>query len=141
MVWRAISYNSRSHFVFLQSNVNSARYHAQVVNPVLLLFIQQECDVIFSRTAHVAATQGALRGVQLPWPARSPDLSPIEHVAVWDMMMRELTLSSKLATTFAKLRERVQDAWENLAQDDIRYLYDSLHASIHACVAARGGYT
>ena len=41
MVWGggAISYNSRSHFVFVQGKVNSARYIAQVVNTVLLPFL------------------------------------------------------------------------------------------------------
>ena len=86
------------------------------------------------------ATQRALRGVQqLPWPARSPDLSPIEHVC--EMLQRELTLSPEPAATIAELRQWVQDAWDNLSQDDIRHLYDRLHARIHACVAARVRYT
>ena len=59
--------------------------------------------------------------VQLLWPTRTPDLSPIEHV--WDMMKRELTLSPQPATTIAEFRQRVQDALDNLAQDDIRHLY------------------
>ena len=41
----------------------------------------------------------------------------------------------------AELRQQVQDAWDNLLQDDIRLLYDLLHVRIHACVAARGGCT
>ena len=48
MVWGAISYNSRSHLVFLQGKVNSAYYIAQIVNPVLLPFLWQEGDVLFS---------------------------------------------------------------------------------------------
>ena len=40
----------------------------------------------------------------------------------------------------AKLRQQVQDAWDNLPQDDIRHLYDCLHARIHACIAVIGGY-
>ena len=39
MVWGAISYNLRSHSVFLQGKVNSTRYIAQVVKPVLLPFL------------------------------------------------------------------------------------------------------
>ena len=35
-----ISYNSRSHLVFLKGKVNSSRYIAQVVNPELLPFIR-----------------------------------------------------------------------------------------------------
>ena len=49
MVRRAISYNSRSHLVFLQGKVNRARYIAQVVNPVLLPFLRQEGNVLFQQ--------------------------------------------------------------------------------------------
>ena len=55
------------------------------------------------------------------------------------MMKLELTLSPEPATTIAELRKWVQDAWDNLSQDDIQYLYDRLHARIHACVAVGGG--
>ena len=76
-----------------------------------------------------AAMQHALHGVQqLPWPARSPDISPIEHV--WDMMNLKLILSPDPATTIAELRQLVQDAWDNQSQDDIRHLYDHFHARI-----------
>ena len=54
MVWEGgISYISRSDLVFLQGKVNSVRYIAQVVNPMLLPFLRQEDDVLFSRTTHV----------------------------------------------------------------------------------------
>ena len=96
--------------MFLQSKVNIARYIAQVVNPVILPFIRLEGDVLFqqdnARPHTAAVTQRALRGVQqLPWPARSLDPSPIEHV--WDMMKRELTLSPEPAATIAELRQRL----------------------------------
>ena len=57
------------------------------------------------------------------------------------MMKRELTLSPEPSTTIAELRQWVQDAWDNLSQDNSLHLHDHLHARIHACVAARGGYT
>ena len=98
--------------MFLQGKANSARYIACVVNPVLLPFLRQEGDVRFQLDdthPHMAAVmQRALRGVQLSWLARSPDLSPVEHV--WDMMKQELTLSPEAATTTAELRQWVQDA-------------------------------
>ena len=75
----AISDNVQSHLVFLQDKVNSARYTAQVVNPVLLSFLQQEGDVLFQqgnvRPHTAASTQRAIRRVQLPWLGRLPDLA------------------------------------------------------------------
>ena len=35
-------------------------------------------------------------------------------------------LSPGPATTFAELRRRLQDVWDHLSQDDIRYLYDCM---------------
>ena len=105
------------YLVFLQDKVNSARYIALVVNSVLLLFHGQEDDI------------------QLPWPARSSDLSSI--VQVWGMMKWELNLSPEPVTIVAILRQQMKDAWDNLSQGRIRHLYDRLLAKIHACVAAR----
>ena len=63
-------------------------------------------------------TQRAPHGLQqLLWPARSPELTLIEHV--WGLMKWELTLSTESATAIAELRQRVQHASENLLQDDI----------------------
>ena len=63
-----ISYNSWPHLAFLQGKVNSARYIAQVVNPVLLPFLRQECDVFFqqdnTRPYMAAVMQHALCCVQ-----------------------------------------------------------------------------
>ena len=57
------------------------------------------------------------------------------------MMKRELTLSLEPATTIAELQQRVQDVWDNLSQDDFQHLYYHLYVRIHACIAARRGYT
>ena len=82
MVWGAISYNSRSPLVFVEGTLTSARYVQDVVRPALLPFLQQEGVVLFQQDnarPHAArATQRALQDVQKrPWPARSPDVSPI----------------------------------------------------------------
>ena len=117
----AINYNSESHLVFLQGKLNSARYNAQAVKPVLLAFLREDGDVLLQRDnarSHTAAAmQRSLRGVQLSWPARTPDLSPVEQV--WEMMKRDVVLTPEPATTIAEVRQRAQDAWDNLLQDDI----------------------
>ena len=56
-------------------------------------------------------------------------------------MQQELNLSPESDTTIDEMKQRVQDAWDNLSQDDIRHLYDRLYARIHIGIAAREGYT
>ena len=69
----AISYNSWSHLVFLQGKVNSVRYIAQVVNPMLLPFLRHEGDVLFQQDNSVPYTAAATKHVFvvfLNWPGQ-----------------------------------------------------------------------
>ncbi|GFS84766.1 DDE_3 domain-containing protein [Trichonephila clavipes] len=64
-------------------------------------------------TARVA--QDFLRYFQtLPWPARSPYLSPIEHV--WDQLKQQMPSCQSVHD----LELSVQDLWAHLPQDNIR---------------------
>ncbi|GFT46565.1 transposable element Tcb2 transposase [Trichonephila clavipes] len=85
-------------------------------------------------TARVA--QDFLRHFQtLPWPARSPDLSLVEHV--WD----KLKLQMPSCHSVHDLELAVQDLWAHLPQDDIRCLINSMQDRVAACIAPGGGPT
>ncbi|GFX66921.1 transposable element Tcb1 transposase [Trichonephila clavipes] len=93
MVWGAIAYDSTSPLVCIQGTLIAQRYVQNVLHPVAIPYLQGLTNAIFQQdNAHPHTTrifQHALRGVQmLPWPAYSPDLSPIEHV--WDVIGRRL---------------------------------------------------
>ncbi|GBL79538.1 hypothetical protein AVEN_18123-1 [Araneus ventricosus] len=85
-------------------------------------------------------TQHTLQSVDmLYWPARSPELSPIEHV--WDIIGRQLQPHPQPALTVPVLTDKVQQAWNFIPQTDIRHLLDTMHARLHACIQKSGGYT
>ncbi|GFY22556.1 DDE_3 domain-containing protein [Trichonephila clavipes] len=85
-------------------------------------------------TAVVA--QDFLRHFQtLPWPSRSPDLSPVEHV--WD----QLKLQMPSCHSVQDLELSVQDLWFHRPQDNIRCLINSMPDRVAACIAAGGGPT
>ncbi|GFU61506.1 transposable element Tcb2 transposase [Trichonephila clavipes] len=85
-------------------------------------------------TARVA--QDLLRHFHtLPWPALSPDLSPVEHV--WDQLKRKMPLCHSVHD----LELAVQDLWAHLPQDNIRCLINSMPNRAAACIAAGGGPT
>ncbi|GFX36060.1 transposable element Tcb2 transposase [Trichonephila clavipes] len=66
-------------------------------------------------TARVA--QDFLRHFQtLPWPARSPELSPVEHA--WDQLKWQMPSCHSVHD----LELAVQDSWAHLPQDNIRCL-------------------
>ncbi|GFV57463.1 transposable element Tc1 transposase [Trichonephila clavipes] len=85
-------------------------------------------------TARVA--QDFLRHFQtLPWPARSPDLSPVEHV--WDQLKRQMPSCYSVHD----LELAVQDLWAHLPPDNIRCLINSMPDRVAACIAVGGGPT
>ncbi|GFV22148.1 transposable element Tcb1 transposase [Trichonephila clavipes] len=54
----------------------------------------------------------------LPWPARSPDLSPIENM--WSVVAQRLTQITPPAATPDQLWDRVQAVWSAEAQEHIK---------------------
>ncbi|GBN73540.1 hypothetical protein AVEN_199945-1 [Araneus ventricosus] len=144
MVWGAISYDSRSTLVVIPNTLNANLYVSLVIQPVVLPFMSSIQGGIFqqdnARPHTAAVSQRALQGVDiLPWPARSPDLSPIEHV--WDIIGRQLQHHPLPAQTVPVLTAQVQQAWNSIPQSDIRHLYDTMHARLQACIQNSGGYT
>ncbi|CAH2007071.1 unnamed protein product [Acanthoscelides obtectus] len=65
----------------------------------------------------------------LPWPPRSPDLSPIEHV--WDMTGRRLL----------NLQQELVVAWNEIPQEDIDHLIRGMPRRVGECVAHQGAST
>ncbi|GFU91978.1 uncharacterized protein TNCV_3766031 [Trichonephila clavipes] len=76
----------------------------------------------------------------LPWPTRSPDLSPIEHV--WDIIIRQLQSHPQLAMTVPVLTQQGQQAWKYTTQSDIRHLKKNIIVfqpiAAHFVATARG---
>ncbi|GFS90581.1 transposable element Tcb2 transposase [Trichonephila clavipes] len=68
-------------------------------------------------------------------PARSRDLSPVQHV--WDQIKRQMTSCHSVHD----LELAVQDLWAHLPQDNIRCLINSMPHRVAACIAAGGGPT
>ncbi|GFW36142.1 cyclic nucleotide-gated cation channel alpha-3 [Trichonephila clavipes] len=78
-------------------------------------------------------SQQCLQGYDvLPWPARSPDLSPKEHV--WNALGRQLQPSRDTG----ELTAQMQRLWQDLPQGIISDLIESMPRRISACTAARG---
>ncbi|GFV80694.1 transposable element Tcb2 transposase [Trichonephila clavipes] len=136
----AIAYDSRSTLIVMRGTLMNQRYvddiHRTHVGPFLnglpgAIFQQ---DNARPNTARVA--QDFLRHFQtLPWPARSPDLFPVEHV--WDQLKRHMPSCHSVHD----LELAVQDLWAHLPQNNIRCLINSMSDRVAACIAVGGGPT
>ncbi|CAH1366604.1 unnamed protein product, partial [Tenebrio molitor] len=146
MVWGAICFGSRSRLVFIQGNLTAIRYVQEVLRPVVVPYFRRVNNALFQQDnarPHIAnVSRDFLDDSQvdlLPWPPRSPDLSPIEHV--WDLMGRRLTNLHNPPLTLAALRHEIQVAWDSVPQDEINHLIRSMPRRVRECIGSRGGPT
>ncbi|GFX06147.1 transposable element Tcb2 transposase [Trichonephila clavipes] len=106
MVSGAIAYDSRSTLIVMRGTLTGQCYVDDILRP------------------HT-----------LPWPARSADLSPVEHV--WDQLKRQMPSCQSVHD----LELVVEDLGAHLPQDNIRCLINSMPDRVAACIAAGGGPT
>jgi transposase len=125
MVGGAFDYGSRLPLVFIPGSTTSVRYINEVLEPFLLPYLNGLHQPIFQQDnarRHIARrTLQFLNkaGVNISlWPARAPDLNPIEHV--WEMIGRRLTTLHRPPQTPAELQHKI--AWDQVPQEDIEHL-------------------
>ena len=73
----------------------------------------------------------------LPWPSRSPDLNPIEHV--WDILGRRMQHRSP--GNLNQLFEALQEEWDAIPQDDLDRLISSMPRRVGEVISKRGSHT
>ena len=146
MVWGGIGYHSRTSLVRIAGALNSQSYISEVLEPVVLPYIQGLPTAIFQQDnarPHLARiVQGFFVNRQielLPWPARSPDLSPIENM--WSMVAQRLTQITSPAATPDQLWQRVEAAWSAVPQEHIQSLFESMPRRVAAVISNNGGYS
>ncbi|GFX06025.1 HTH_Tnp_Tc3_2 domain-containing protein [Trichonephila clavipes] len=90
----------------------------------------KRCNSSHTVLRHTARTAGVMT---LLWPARSPDLSPVEHL--WDQLKRQMPLRHSVHD----LEWAVQDLLAHLPQDNIRCLINSMPDHVAKCIAGGEG--
>jgi hypothetical protein len=104
MVWGGITL-----LVVVAGNLTGMRYRDEIVQPYVIPFIQAQANnVTFQQdnvrppVARVVRDYLTQQNVDLlPWPAVSPDLSPIEHI--WNEMERRLRHLPNQPVALAKM--------------------------------------
>ncbi|GFU24511.1 DDE_3 domain-containing protein [Trichonephila clavipes] len=140
MVWGAIAYDSRYTLIVMRRTLTGQRYVDDILRPYVGPFLNGIPGVIFEQDnarLHTArVSQDFLRLFQtLPWLARSPVLSPVEHV--WDQLKRQMPSCHSVHD----LELACKDLWAHLPQDIIRFLINSMPDRVVACITAGGGPT
>ncbi|GFX03402.1 transposable element Tcb1 transposase [Trichonephila clavipes] len=93
MVWGGIVYHSRTPLSLTKAIFQKDNAQPHVARIIQRFFVNHQIKL-------------------LPWPARSPDLSPIENM--WSMVAQRLTQITPPAATPDQLWQRVEAAWSTV---------------------------
>jgi hypothetical protein len=72
-------------------------------------------------------TEGWLRKKKVPtldWPARSPDLNPVENL--WGILVRDVYADCRQFNNVNQLKEAIQRAWDRAPLDRLVHLVNSM---------------
>ncbi|GFX93682.1 transposable element Tcb2 transposase [Trichonephila clavipes] len=147
MVWAGIMINGRTRLhVVANGTMTGQRYIDEVLLPHVRLFRGAVGDkFVFmddNATCHrTLAVQDCLdsEGIQrLVWPARSPDLNPIENV--WDALGRQVAGRNYPPTNKNTLIRALTEEWDKLPQQLLDNVVQSMVRRVECYITLHGGH-
>ncbi|GFX93205.1 transposable element Tcb2 transposase [Trichonephila clavipes] len=147
LVWEGIMLGSRTDLhIFDAGSVNGTRYCNEILLPYVRLFRgAMGLQFLFmddNAPCHLTVAAEQLLESEdierMDWPARFPDLNPIEHV--WDFLGRRLAARTLPPVTIWELRLALQDEWAPMPQQLIETLILSMGRRFETCLSVRGDH-
>ncbi|CAH2107302.1 unnamed protein product [Euphydryas editha] len=148
MFWAGINSMDRTELVFIENGtLTRHRYITEVLisyaQPALTALGENSIFMDDNARAHRSGGVDAYMlevGIRrLDWPARSPDLNPIEHV--WDVLKRRVRSVQPAPQTIRELKNVFTAEWERIPQETIKDILTSMPRRMQAVISARGGHT
>ena len=125
--------------------MNAVHYREDILLPHVVPFLQAHPDMTLQ---HDNATSHTVRSVcdflqdwnvsALPWPAKSPDLNPFEHV--WDLLDRRVRARAIPPRNVWERAGALVEECGNISQQELANLVQSMRRCT-AVLNAVGGHT
>lgn len=144
MVWAAFAMNDKTPLMKISTRMNSEMY-IDLLEDSLIPFAENEMndDFVFQQdnaAIHVSRQSKAwFEGKEielLDWPARSPDLNPIENL--WGILARHVYLNGKQYSTVQELEVGIRNAWRNIGEATLNALINSMPGRVFEVVRRNG---
>lgn len=152
MVWGAISKKGKTRLCFTDTKIDSAA-HCEILSDHLLPFCHEHylledgrIDAEFQQDGAKIHTSRYTREwleeyklEVMDWPARSPDLNPIENL--WAILAQLVYAGNRQYRSKTALKEAIEEAWDKIDQATLNKLIDSMHNRFDMCISLKGGKT
>lgn len=144
MVWGAISSVGTLHLLSTDPSINAQSYVNMLENDFFHVMDYDLPDNVIwmhdNAPAHRAAHTKEYferKGIEvLQWPARSPDLNPIENV--WGILSQKVYANGRTFSNKEDLWEAVSAEWRQIRHETIKNLYDSMPKRMVDVLQANG---
>lgn len=147
MVWAAFSYNGQSPLCTISTKMNSDKY-IELLEDVLIKFGNSTLGDTWTFQQDNAAIHTSkkvkkwFRDHSIPvlsWPARSPDLNPIENL--WGILARAVYRDGKQFRSVSELKKKVEEEWSQIPPEIFKNLINSMNDRIFEVISKNGGHT
>jgi len=147
MVWAGISRGGRTDLhIMMRGMTTGVRYRDEILD----IYVRPYAGAIGpqfilmddnARSHRAMVVEDYLQQetiVRMHWPARSPDLNPIERVG--NMLQVAISQRPAQPTTLVELENALTEEWHNLEMAAIHRLIGSKRRRCQAVIASRGSH-
>ena len=144
MVWGAFSMYGKTPLAKISTRMNSTKY-TEMLQDCLILFTDDYMDGDFvyqqdNASIHVSRQTKAWFEEKeidlLEWPARSPDLNPIENF--WGVMARKVYVGGRQFSTVEELEVQIRNVWREIQLNLFEALINSMPNRLFELVLRKG---
>ena len=145
MVWAGISaQGKRDLHVIDNGTLTALRYVNEILNVYVRPYAGAVCENFIPMDDNAHAHRACIIDqyleqatiIRMEWPARSPDLNPIEHA--WDMLQTAVSSHPMQPASVQELRQAVLEELDQIPQYKIRRFISSMRRHFQAVIEARG---
>ena len=147
MIWGGFSSHGKTPLATISTRMNSEKY-VELLEDVLVPFTEDVMPEDFTFQQDNAAIHVSKRSKQwfserdikvLDWPARSPDLNPIENL--WGILARRVYSGGRQYGTVRELEAAVRESWRSIPAAMLAHLVNSMPNRIFETIRKNGKQT
>jgi transposase len=147
MVWGAFCSRGTLDLRFTSSKMNSSDY-IEVLESSLIPFLRhyRRIKFVFQQdNARIHTSRETLEWFQrkrvtvLDWPARSPDINPMENL--WGILVRKVYTNNRQFQSTEDLKRAIHEAWNSISGETLMNLINSMNERLFQLINRSGRVT